>query len=65
MPLPPQAIEEFRAIWKVRTSADLTDTEAAARANEFMGLVRLVTRRLRDMDALESGEEATPVDKGC
>ena len=40
--LPPQAIQEFQALWKERYGEELPDEEAAARAHQVFTLVKML-----------------------
>lgn len=62
MPLPPEAIKDFQAIWKKQYGDDLPDGEAVARAHEFLWLIRFVLRRTRNLDAIEEARRKAPVD---
>lgn len=40
--LPPEAIEEYKTLYKKRFGVDLNDTEASFRANNLVNLYRTV-----------------------
>jgi hypothetical protein len=42
--LPPQAIQEFQALWKQRYGVDLSAAEATERAHQVFALVRLLVQ---------------------
>jgi hypothetical protein len=54
--LPPQAIDEFQALWKKHYGTDLNRAEATTRAHQFLVLLQIIT----EPRSKDTPSEATP-----